>query len=300
MGMYNFLLDHWGLLCGYSLFTLTPLIYIHPVFNLAQSDDPSMDLECQPLATNNVETMLDPVWEKYWATDQPDFPALYEPYDENVQHKYNNVDFASNYTYTPTSSNLTGSVFSEDCPSPSQDPQLTSPKVSPGNSDGRQRSRSTQSNNCRKVKPIHTSRDPTKPYERESSKRAQMKGATGDVCWDTKRGRSINKTAERNSSPLQYVNSEQSKKYQKRNQCASSKYRNRQREARENLETVEKDMAQVNHDLSRCVTDLKDEVYHLKMKVFQHANCDCPLIQEYIANHVNRYILELEGKRQYQ
>ncbi|CEI70862.1 unnamed protein product [Fusarium venenatum] len=122
--------------------------------------------------------MLYPVWEKYWATDQPKFPALYEACDKNVQHECNNVDFVSNHTYTPTSSDLAGSIFSEECPSPSQDPQLTSPEVSHGNSDGRQRSPSTQSNDCRKLKPTHTRRNPTKPYERESSKRVEMKGAT--------------------------------------------------------------------------------------------------------------------------
>ncbi|KAM0362862.1 hypothetical protein ACHAO7_011110 [Fusarium culmorum] len=259
-----------------------------------------MDLGYQPLVTNNDDAMLYPDLERYWATDQTNFSALYEACDKNVQHEYNDTSFASNYTYTPASDDLTGCVFSEVYPPPSQDPDMTSPEVSPERLDGRQRSPLTQSTNRRKRRPTKTDREPTKSYQHTSSKQVQTKGATGDVCGDAKGSQTLSNTTERNLSTLQYLNGEQHRKRQERIQCASYKYRNRQRETQKDLEAVEKDMEQLNHYLSRCVTDLKDEVWNLKMMVLQHTHCDCLLIQEYIANHANRFIQELEDRRKCQ
>lgn len=267
---------------------------------MAQSAAQLMDLTYEPLAIGDVDTMLYLAWEQNLATDQPSFPGSSKASDGNVQQEYKVLDFVSNYTDTPTSTNLAGSIFSQEYPTPPRTSELTSPEVSPGNSDGRQRSPLRQSNNRRKRKLTRTKRDPTKSYGRDSSKQVEAKGATGDARGDMKRGRTINKAAERNLSSLQHVNSEHNRKRQERNRRASNKFRNKKREDQRNLESAEKNMEQVNHDLSICATDLKSQVYNLKMKLLQHTNCDCALIQEYIANNANRYIQDLEDERQCQ
>jgi hypothetical protein len=260
-----------------------------------------MDPMYEPSAIDNFDTMLHPAWEQCWAVDQPNFPDSSEASGGNVQHEYEIEDFVSNYAYTPAPTNLTGSgsIFSQEYPTPPRTSELTSPENPPSNPDGRRRSSSTQSDN-QKRKPTRTKRDPAKSSGRDSSKQVKAKRATGDVRGDIKRGGSIKKAAERNLSSLQHANNEHTGKHQERNRRASNKFHNRKRENQRNLESAEKDMEQVNRDLSTCATDLKSQVYDLKMKLLQHTDCDCALIQEYIANNANRYIQNLGDERQRQ
>jgi glutathione synthase/RimK-type ligase-like ATP-grasp enzyme len=57
-------------------------------------------------------------------------------------------------------------------------------------------------------------------------------------------------------------------------------------------------MEQTNRKLSSSVSDLTQQVYELKMKLLQHTDCDCYLIQEYIANEANRYIRDFGGDQE--
>ncbi|RBA09643.1 hypothetical protein FPRO05_14342 [Fusarium proliferatum] len=59
-------------------------------------------------------------------------------------------------------------------------------------------------------------------------------------------------------------------------------------------------MEQINRELSTCATDLTLQVYNLKMKLLQHTDCDCALIQEYIASEAHRYIQDLGDEKQCQ
>ncbi|CEI39894.1 hypothetical protein FVEN_g2170 [Fusarium venenatum] len=88
-----------------------------------------------------------------------------------------------------------------------------------------------------------------------------------------------------------------SKKVQERNRIASNKFRVKKREDAIKLRVDEEDMERSNRDLSNCVSDLTMEIYDLKMKLLQHTDCDCALIQDYIASEAKRYIKDLgEGK----
>ncbi|KAJ4198904.1 hypothetical protein NW759_016206 [Fusarium solani] len=80
---------------------------------------------------------------------------------------------------------------------------------------------------------------------------------------------------------------------QERNRIASNKFRVKKREDAARLKSDEEDMERLNRDLATCVADLTLEVYNLKMRLLQHTDCDCALIQSYIANEANRYIKDL-------
>ncbi|KAI8417363.1 hypothetical protein FOFC_03676 [Fusarium oxysporum] len=78
-----------------------------------------------------------------------------------------------------------------------------------------------------------------------------------------------------------------------RNRVASSKLRAKRRENAKKLQSEAEDMERINRHLSSCVADLTLEVYNLKMRLLQHTDCDCSLIQKYIANEAHRYISDL-------
>jgi len=89
----------------------------------------------------------------------------------------------------------------------------------------------------------------------------------------------------------------QSKKFKERNRMASNKYRVKKREDAIKLRVDEEDMERSNHDLINCISDLMLQIYELKMELLQHTDCDCTLIQVYIATEAQNYINDLgEGK----
>ncbi|KAH7142243.1 hypothetical protein DER46DRAFT_517931 [Fusarium sp. MPI-SDFR-AT-0072] len=269
---------------------------------MAQSATPTMDPMYEPSAINNFGTMSHPAWEKCWSADQPNFPGPSEAAEGNAQHEYDIEDFVPNYGYTPASTNLTGSVFSQENPTPPRTSELTSAEKSPSNSDGRRRSSSTQSDK-QKRKPNHIERAPAKSSRRDPTKKAKAKAkakAAGEVHENTKKRGSTNEAAATTLSSLQYKNDEYTNNAQERNRRASNKFRVRKREDERKLKSAKKDMEQINRDLSTCATDLTLQVYNLKMKLLQHTDCDCALIQEYIANEAHRYIQDFGDKKQCQ
>ncbi|KAJ0127642.1 hypothetical protein HZ326_29253 [Fusarium oxysporum f. sp. albedinis] len=275
---------------------------IHPAFAMAQSAAPPMDPMCEPSAIDNFGTMSHPAWEQCWAADQPNFPGPSEAVGGNAQHEYDVEDFILNYGYAPASTNLTGSIFSQQYPTPPRTCELTSPERSPSNSDGRRRSSSTQSDH-QKRKPNHAERAPAKSSGRDSTKKTKAKAkakAAAEVHENTKKRGSINDAAATNPSSLHFKNNAYTRKVQERNRIASNKFRIRKQEDERKLKSAEKDMEQINRDLSTCATDLTLQVYDLKMKLLQHTDCDCALIQEYIANEAHRYIQDLGDKKQCQ
>ncbi|RKK26442.1 hypothetical protein BFJ67_g16651 [Fusarium oxysporum f. sp. cepae] len=255
---------------------------IHPAFAMAQSAAPPMDPMYAPSAIDNFGTVPHPAWEQCWSADQPNFPGPSEAAGGDAQHEYDIEDFVLNYGYTSASTNLTSSIFSQ------------------GNSDGRRHSSSTQSDK-QKRKPNHIERAPAKSSRRDSTKKAKAKAkAAAEVHKNTKKRGSINEAAATNLSSPHFKNNAYTRKVQERNRIASNKFRIRKQEDERKLKSAEKDMEQINRDLSTCATDLTLQVHNLKMKLLQHTDCDCALIQEYIANEAHRYIQDLGDKKQCQ
>ncbi|RKK60870.1 hypothetical protein BFJ69_g17199 [Fusarium oxysporum] len=83
-----------------------------------------------------------------------------------------------------------------------------------------------------------------------------------------------------------------------RNRIAAGKYRAKNREYRLRLQLEAQELEQTNHDLSNCVTNLTREVQELKMKLLQHADCDCSLIHDYLAAEAQPYICGLSKQSQ--
>jgi len=265
---------------------------------MAQSATPPMDSIYEPSVIDNFGTTSYPAWEQCWSADQPMFPGPSDARGGNAQHEYDIEDFVFKCGYALASTNSTGSIFSQEYPTPPRTSELISPEKSPSSSDGQRCSSSTQPNK-QKRKRNTTERALAKPSGRGSSKRAKAKSAAGEVG-NTRKGGSINKAAEINLSSLQYKNDEYTRKVKARNRTASNKFRIRKEEDERKLETAEKDMEQINRDLSTCVTNLTLQVSNLKMKLLQHTDCNCALIQEYIANEAHRYIQDLGDRSQCQ
>lgn len=225
-----------------------------PAFAMAQSDAPPIDPMSEPSAIDNFGTMPHPAWEQCWTTNQPSFPGLSEVAGGNSQHEYNIEDFVLNYGYTPASTNLTGSISSQEYPTPPRTSELTSSEKSPSNSDGRRRSLLTQSDK-QKRKPDHTERAPAKSSRRDSTKKTKAKAAA-EVHGNTKKRGSINEAAATNLSSPHFKNHVYTRKVQERNRIASNKFRVRKQEDESKLKSAEKDMEQINRDLSTSVTNL--------------------------------------------
>ncbi|EXK25620.1 hypothetical protein FOMG_17721 [Fusarium oxysporum f. sp. melonis 26406] len=259
---------------------------------MARSAAPPMDHMYQPSAIDNFGTLS----HKCWTTDQPCFPDPSGAAGGNSQHEYDIKDFALNYGYTPVSTDSTGSIFSQEYPTPPRTSELISPAKSPSNSDNRRRSSLAQSDK-QKRKPINTKRAPAKSSRRDSTKKAKAKAA-GEVHRNTQGRGGINEAAATNLSSPHFKNNVNTRKAQERNRIASNKFRVRKQEDERKLKSAEKDLKQINRDLSTRMTNLSLQVYNLKMKLLQHTDCDCALIQEYIANEAHRYIQDLGDKKQ--
>lgn len=69
-----------------------------------------------------------------------------------------------------------------------------------------------------------------------------------------------------------------------RNRIAATKCRLRKRSEASDLATRERTMEEHNRYLFSCFNSLSEEVYTLKSQLLQHTDCNCALIQKYIAS----------------
>ncbi|KAF4998996.1 hypothetical protein FGRMN_2795 [Fusarium graminum] len=82
-----------------------------------------------------------------------------------------------------------------------------------------------------------------------------------------------------------------------RNGRAPSDVSIKKRDKERKLESTEKEIEKAHRDLSACAEDLTQQVHKLKMDLLQHVDCDCVLIQKYIASEARRYVSEYQGTR---
>ncbi|RYO89304.1 hypothetical protein DL764_008598 [Monosporascus ibericus] len=71
--------------------------------------------------------------------------------------------------------------------------------------------------------------------------------------------------------------------HRERNRIAAHKCRQKNRQNVEELQQQERDLAQQNKYLNAHLNHLKDEVLVLRNEILNHGNCECELIQNYIA-----------------
>nr|CDP22804.1 Putative protein of unknown function [Podospora anserina S mat+] len=80
-----------------------------------------------------------------------------------------------------------------------------------------------------------------------------------------------------------------------RNRQAAIRYRVKTQAAAAQLEAEEQEISSRRKSLLTSVGQLKDEVYNLKNEVLKHADCDCPLIQAYLAHAARQVYSGLRG-----
>lgn len=80
-----------------------------------------------------------------------------------------------------------------------------------------------------------------------------------------------------------------------RNRIAATKCRLRKRDEASALATKEQAMEDQNRYLSSCFDSLTTEIYHLKTQLLRHTDCNCHLIQKYIANEAKKSVEGLMG-----
>ncbi|KAH6961869.1 hypothetical protein BKA56DRAFT_623837 [Ilyonectria sp. MPI-CAGE-AT-0026] len=75
-----------------------------------------------------------------------------------------------------------------------------------------------------------------------------------------------------------------------RNRIAVTKCRLRKRDEASSLASRERAMEDQNRCLSTCFDYLTAEIYYLKTQLLRHTDCNCVLIQKYIANEAKKSV----------
>ncbi|RSL95269.1 hypothetical protein CDV31_013959 [Fusarium ambrosium] len=252
---------------------------------------PPMDHLGGDMTTNNFDALQDIPHEQWWAADASAFPLTSGGLDPAIY--YHQGDLPYNHfdpNFAPEWQGLS-SMQEYAAPSASDSSYLEpSPSVS-----SRRSSASTQQDDKRR-KQSTAERSTSKSTKRSPSTRKNKPQATTVEGKKEPKSRKAqpSKTTTSGSSPEDV--DEYSKRVQERNRVASNKFRIKKREDAKKLKTDEEDMERINRDLSSCVADLTLEVYQLKMRLLQHTDCDCALIQNYIANEAQRYIRNLDDE----
>ncbi|KAF5006932.1 hypothetical protein FDECE_6708 [Fusarium decemcellulare] len=239
-------------------------------------------------------------WDQWYAAIPPVLPdtsdGIAPGRDLYTRDAHHHSSYAPNYA-APEDHEWPVSAPNRDYPAPTSVPESISPIGSSTKSPVAE-APSTPQREKRKRKSSANQRAPTKTSRRGSSKKKSSQPTAEDTRQVPDPGGAQQAAATSTPSPDQEPDG-QTKRVQERNRIASNKFRVKKREDAKKLREDEQDMERINQDLSSCVADLTAEVYQLKMKLLQHTDCDCSLIQSYIANEAQRYIRDLdEEKRQ--
>ncbi|KAF5251667.1 hypothetical protein FANTH_3277 [Fusarium anthophilum] len=244
--------------------------------------------------------------EQWWSPNNAAFaepsnmaaPSIYAQ-QQHPQYAYEQ-DASTQWTSPSTSTQWTSpstSTQSYPVPSPS-----TSIENATGDSGNRRGSSATQPDKRKR----NATRYTASKAPRQAPTRKTIKSET-DAKKPKRRGKGKGKAAAKvqstkmgSPSPESGELDQHSKKVQERNRIASNKFRVKKREDAKKLRADEEDMERANRDLVSCVSELTMQVYELKMRLLQHTDCECHLIQNYIANEAHRYIQDLsEGKQKH-
>ncbi|CAF3557445.1 unnamed protein product [Fusarium graminearum] len=248
---------------------------------------------------------------QWWTPRDVPFPNIHEQEPHFPQPNYTLDQDTPTQWGSPTTS-----IHSYPVPSSLTD--VTSLDVSPGHNESRRGSSSTQPDQRkRKRSTASVAKPKTQPPATESTRRVSTNKTTmaepaaAAASQKPKRG-SRSRAAAEQPQPTQeeqeYEDEDveadpekecgtQSKKVQERSRIASNKFRVKKREGAIKLRAEEEEMERAKRDLTNCVSNLTLHVYELKMKLLQHTDCDCTLIQEYIVTEAQKYIKGLgEGK----
>ncbi|WKT54005.1 Transcription factor Jun [Fusarium oxysporum f. sp. vasinfectum] len=108
-------------------------------------------------------------------------------------------------------------------------------------------------------------------------------GQTAESPKPKKRGRKPKKQSEEHKDPRR-------RRVLERNRIAANKCRLRKRDEALALASREETMEDQNRYLMTSLDSLTVEVYHLKTQLLRHTECNCVLIQHYIANEAQKCV----------
>jgi hypothetical protein len=282
---------------------------------------PAPDMNALALGTPGITPygmLPETNWGQWWSAGDAAFAETANVAAPNIFDRDQQLLNNDNYTLDQDTSAQwdSPSTSTHSYPVPSPSTEATSLDMSPGHDNSRRGSSSTQPDQRKrkrstatstKSKPQPPARKPTRRTSTKKTSKAESVAATEKP----KRGRKSKASAKQKQSAQEEFEEEDedaefdpeeeydthNKKIQERNRIASNKFRVKKREDAIKLRADEEDMERSNRNLSNCVSDLTLQVYELKMKLLQHTDCDCTLIQEYIATEAQRYIKDLgDGK----
>ncbi|KAG5748111.1 hypothetical protein H9Q70_009213 [Fusarium xylarioides] len=274
---------------------------IHPPSDGSQPYDPNMQLMSQdPSGMNLYGTLPQSPWEQWWSPENAAFAEASNMAAPNAKAQEHQQQYAQ-YAYDQDSSTqcASPSTSMHSYPVPSPSTESTSVENATGDPESRRGSSSTQPDKRkRNARRSTASKAPKRASTRKTTKIEAVPGKPKGRG----KGKAVAKpqpTKSPSPEPEEELD-EHSKKVQERNRIASNKFRVKKREDAKKLRADEQDMERANRDLSSCVSELTMQVYELKMRLLQHTDCECHLIQNYIANEAHRYIQDLgEGKQKH-
>jgi hypothetical protein len=271
-----------------------------PLGDGTQPFDPDMNLIAQdPTDINLNDTLFQGCWKQWWSGDaaflEPSNMAAPNVYSQQEQLQYGAYAYDRDTSMHWTS--YTTSMYSY--PVPSASSKATSIDIATGDSESRLSSSLTQTD---KRKRNTTRSTASKAPKRASTRKTTKSEATEKPkAWGSRSKPALQSQSAKTPCPEPNKEVEKDiKNVQERNCIASSKFRFKKREAAKRLQAEEQDMERANRDLSSCVSDLAMQVYDLKMRLLQHTDCNCHLIQDYIANEAYRYGQDLDDGKQTQ
>ncbi|SPJ92816.1 uncharacterized protein FTOL_13781 [Fusarium torulosum] len=225
----------------------------------------------------------------YWGQWPPTEDASFaESTNMTAPNVFAQEESRYNYPYDPETSTQwdspATSTHSYPVPSPATDP--TSVDIPVGDTESRRSSSSKESDKQKRK------RSTTKPTASKSTRRTSTKAIKQETApkslriAEAKPSQLLN--LQNSLLPSQTTNSTSAAKAS--NRVASNKFRVKKREDAKKLQADKENMEQTNRKLLSAVSDLTQQVYELKMKLLQHTDCDCRLIQEHIAKEASQYI----------
>ncbi|KAF4943918.1 hypothetical protein FGADI_13089 [Fusarium gaditjirri] len=250
-----------------------------------------------PLGMNNYGALPQSHWGQWWSPEDASFAESTNITAPNVFIQEPQYNYAYDHETSTKWDSPATSTHSYPVPSPATDP--TSLDIPVGGIESRRSSSSTGSNKQKRKRGI------TKPAASKPTRRALTKATKQEPTHKKPKGRGskampASRPTEESSPQSDDELNEYSKKLQERNRVASNKFRAKKREDVEKLRADKENMEQTNRKLSSSISDLTQQVHELKMKLLQHTDCNCRLIQEYIANEANQYIHDLRGDKKQQ
>nr|CEG04480.1 unnamed protein product [Fusarium clavum]CEG05763.1 unnamed protein product [Fusarium clavum] len=230
-------------------------------------------------------------WEQWWSrtkgasvAESTNITASNVFAQEEPRRRYSHDPEISTRWDSPTS------AHSYPVPSPATTP--TSLDIPVGDTENRSNSSSAESDKLKRKRST-TKLTASKPMRRASTKAIKQETAPQKSKGCGSQAKPVSKPTEQSCLQSDDELDQYSKRIQESNRVASNKFRIKKREEAKKLQTNEENIMQTNRKLSSSVLDLTQQIYELKMKLLQHTDCDCHLIQEYIANKANQYIHDL-------